>query len=221
MAECPALSNLSFIISYGCTSGTNRVSWHSQQGRSPFTNRSSTTHCMYVSAITGHLSSTPTVSRTRFRIPSLKGSGADATTTGAGAAAAAAGGVVFNWLVLTAAGTMGGGGKGAATVTNGLVAGVMRSTMVLGNVHLASTHAAKASSPHAARNPSTICLDKVPFPGKLSQLMTVKGAMPRSLRNASAAQMVPTALWGRSFRCSKSCFTNPLPKSSFKDWSRQ
>ena len=73
-------------------------------------------------------------------------------------------------------------------MSSGVVWGVIRSTMQLGNETCSSIHVARAGSLMAAC-PTTAVRAILPLPGRLSQLMTVNGATPSSRRRRSASTM--------------------------------
>ena len=86
--------------------------------------------------------------------------------------------------------------KAAAIVfSRGPVPGVMRSTMPLGKATWALIQSAKAGSESWAR-PTTAASVTWPLPGRLSQDITVKGAIPAALRAFSAAMIAPNAVIG-------------------------
>ena len=70
----------------------------------------------------------------------------------------------------------------------GVVTGVIRSTMQLGKETLASIQSASSGSLMRAW-PTTAVRATFPLPGRLSQLMTVKGAVPSARRRLRASTM--------------------------------
>ncbi|MNV59214.1 hypothetical protein D3C71_1516250 [compost metagenome] len=73
----------------------------------------------------------------------------------------------------------------------------MRSTMPLGKATDDFTQSARSGSMRVA-SPATAFSVTWPLPGILSQLITVKGAMPASRRRTSPARMRPKAVFGAS-----------------------
>ena len=73
-------------------------------------------------------------------------------------------------------------------MSRGVVTGVIRSTMQLGKETCSSIHAASSGSARRAW-PTTAVRATAPLPGRLSQLMTVKGMVPASRRRRSASTM--------------------------------
>ena len=69
-----------------------------------------------------------------------------------------------------------------------VVRGVMRSTMQLGKATFPSIQSASSGSLIAAWQ-TTAVRAAFPLPGRLSQLMTVSGAIPASRRRLSASTM--------------------------------
>ena len=70
----------------------------------------------------------------------------------------------------------------------GVVTGVMRSTMQLGKETRSSIHSARSGSDMRAWLTTAVRAAR-PLPGRLSQLMTVKGTVPASRRRRRASTM--------------------------------
>ena len=75
-----------------------------------------------------------------------------------------------------------------SAMSSGVVCGVIRSTMQLGKATCSSIQIASSGSLMAAWE-TTAVRAILPLPGRLSQLMTVKGAVPASRRRRSASTM--------------------------------
>ena len=82
-----------------------------------------------------------------------------------------------------------GRGKGGST-SAGVVAGVIRSTIVAGKRTVSAIHCARSGS-RARAKASTMPRTSAPFDGRLSQLSTVKGGVPSARRRARPATTKP------------------------------
>ena len=80
-------------------------------------------------------------------------------------------------------------------MSSGVVTGVIRSTIELGNRTDDSTQAARSGSFSRAKA-TIIFLATSPFPGMLSQDITVNGGVPSSRRSRSASTMNPNGVVG-------------------------
>lgn len=78
-----------------------------------------------------------------------------------------------------------------------VVAGVMRSTIELGNATFCAIHSARPGSRSRAKDVNAVRATS-PLPWMLSQDTTVKGAMPRSRRRRNASTTIPKTLAGVS-----------------------